>query len=370
MSEADTLTKSVTLTVTEACNLACTYCYESHKSKRAMSLATAQKILDAEMVDAAANGYDHVEFDLFGGEPFLRFDLVKAITEYICAQRYPLPYVVFATTNGTLVHGEVQDWLRAHPCFVCGLSVDGTKAMHDANRCNSFDDIDLDFFLHQYPQQGIKMTVSQQTLSTLADGVIFLQAQGFEVGCNLAYGIDWSAPEHAAALERELHKLIDYYLAHPNAVPCSMLDASIVNVAQPERVYRRFCGSGIDMAAYDVDGNRYPCQFFMPLSIGAEKAAAAQSLTFYDEAIPARLIDPRCLDCAVQPVCPTCYGSNYASTGNIYLHDQNLCRLNKIMLKARAYFKARQWEAGQLSLSHEEEQATLTAILRIQELQI
>ena len=359
-------TKSVTITLTQACNLSCTYCYENHKSNRNIPLDTAIQIIEREFADAAER-YDAIEIDLFGGEPFLAFDLIKQLVKYVCDRSYQIPYTFFASTNGTLVHGEIQDWLVAHPCFVCGLSLDGTRDMHNLNRCNSFDDIDLDFFLRHYPKQDIKMTISKETLPTLADGVIFLHELGFVVSCNLAYGIDWSDNENCSILERELHKLIDFYLEHPDVEPCSMLNMGITNVATRGEKYIRVCGSGVDMAAYEADGQKYPCQFFMPLSVGADKAKTAQSLTFYDEEIPAELIDPNCKECVAQPICRTCYGANYAATGNIYLHDSSMCELTKIEIKARSYFKAKQWERGQLQMDKGEEQALLKSILLIQE---
>jgi hypothetical protein len=51
----------------------------------------------------------------------------------------------------------------------------------------------------------------------------------------------------------------------------------------------------------------------------------------------------------------------------MYKHDENYCELTKIILKARSYFKAKQWEAGQLKLEPLEEQALLRSIKIIQE---
>lgn len=107
-------------------HISCTYCYEYHKSNRRMSVETAKSIVDYELKNFA--DFEGIEFDLFGGEPFLAFDLVREITDYICSKKGDIPCTVFATTNGTLVHGEVQDWLREHVgCFICGLSLDGTR---------------------------------------------------------------------------------------------------------------------------------------------------------------------------------------------------------------------------------------------------
>ena len=72
--------RSVTITLTEACNLDCTYCYENHKSQKRISMDTVKEIILKEMTED--NGFTEVEFDLFGGEPFLEFELIKEIEEY------------------------------------------------------------------------------------------------------------------------------------------------------------------------------------------------------------------------------------------------------------------------------------------------
>lgn len=362
----DQKTKTITLTLTQSCNLACTYCYEHHKSGRKMDIAVAKQIIDYEF--AHNEGFDSFEFDLFGGEPFLEFDLVKKTTAYICEKKGQFPCTVFATTNGTLVHGEVQNWLKEHAgCFICGLSLDGTREMHNTNRSGSYDDIDLSFFLEQYPGQDAKMTISQETLPQLAEGVIDMHKKGFLVSCNLAYEIDWSASQNANILNRELHKLIEFYLDNPQIEPCSMLEMGISNVANHEEDAIRYCGAGIYMCSYDVDGSSYPCQFFMPLSVGGERAAAVKYIQFPDEILPEGCLDDKCKKCVVRSACPNCFGANYASTGNIYSRDDNMCRLTKIILKARSYFRAKQWELGQLHMSEDELQLLLKAIVKIQE---
>ena len=120
-------------------------------------------------------------------------------------------------------------------------------------------------------------------------------------------------------------------------------------------------------AAYHIDGTVYSCQFFTPLSVGEEKARNSLNLKFYDESIPEENIEEKCGNCVVQSICPTCYGANYAATGNMYLHDDNYCKMTKIIMKARSYFKARQWELGQLNLSSDEEVLLLKSIQIIQE---
>lgn len=357
--------KTITITLTQSCNLKCSYCYENNKSPKAMTFSTAQQIIDKELQNK--DKYTGFEIDLFGGEPFLQFELIKQITNYACQELNDFPHTIFLTTNGTLVHGDVQKWLIDHKdCVICGLSLDGTREMHNTNRSNSFDSIDIDFFAENYPMQDIKMTISRETLPTMAEGVMYAHKRGFEVSCNLAYGIDWSDPDNVAILDRELHKLIDFYIANPQITPCSMLSMGITNVLLEDKRPHRHCGAGIEMTAYDVDGRSYPCQFFMPLSVGEEKASKAKDLKFYEDFIPSELADEKCRDCVINRCCPNCYGSNYASTGNIYHRDINMCRLTKIMVKACSYFYAMQWQNGQLNVEGNELQSMLKSIEVIQ----
>lgn len=145
-----------------------------------------------------------------------------------------------------------------------------------------------------------------------------------------------------------------------------MLSMGITNVLLEDKRPHRHCGAGIEMTAYDVDGRSYPCQFFMPLSVGEEKASKAKDLKFYEDFIPSELADEKCRDCVINRCCPNCYGSNYASTGNIYHRDINMCRLTRIMVKACSYFYAMQWQNGQLNVEGNELQSMLKSIEVIQ----
>lgn len=358
--------KTVSMTLTQSCNLSCRYCYEHFKTSNPMDFDIAYSIINNEL--NRKDDYELVVLDFFGGEPFLQFELIKNLVEKVRTEEWEHEYIFSCCTNGTLVHGEIQNWLIENSdCFVCVLSYDGTKEMQNINRSNSAGMIDLDFFLTQYGDEAVKMTVSPDTLSMLAEGVIFLQERGFEVSCNPAYGVDWSDKKNTQLLERELNKLTDYYIDNPELTPCSMLDMGIDTVAFGTDKIFRFCGCGIDMVSYDVDGKPYPCHLFMPLSAGMEKAAKASEIIFYDEEIPTELIEDKCKNCIIKSVCPTCYGSNYILFDDIYKHDDSYCILTKIIIKARSYFKGKQWELGQLKLSYEDEQMLLKSILIIQE---
>ena len=353
--------KLITLTLTHACNLACVYCYEVNRTSGNMSIETAKKILDCEFSKIGEG--ETLQVDLFGGEPFLRFELIKEVISYVRDEFPTKNAVFFIITNGTILDEKVKKWLiENRDCVICGLSFDGNREMQNVNRSNSFDMVDLNFFIENYPTQTIKMTVSDQTLNTLASGVIFLQSKGFDVACNLAYGIDWHNQNYCQILERELMKLIEYYLANPKVSVCSMLSMDITQVAFRRSSKLRYCGAGINMVAYDVDGQSYPCQMFMPLSAGKEKAYLSHEITFLKDSIPDDLLDKKCRDCVIKALCPNCYGANYISTGNIYVRDDTNCNLMKIIMKARSYLQGMMWQQGRLNLSKREEALLLRSI--------
>lgn len=326
--------KNISLTVTEACNLQCVYCYENCKSKHQMSFDVAKRIIDAEFMEE--DGFDEITLDFFGGEPFLNYELIKSISEYIWSKEWPKRYILFATTNGTLIHGGIKDWLKQHKDkFILGLSLDGTREMHNLNRSNSFDSIDIDFFQQLWPEQGVKMTISTGTLSDLAAGCIYLHEKGFRINNNFAHGIDWNSPHILGMAKQQLKLLADYYITHYEQEECMLLNRDISQIVY-FRHYRKWCGAGTHLRAYSIKGERYPCYFFQPLALGEKSASLMQNIDFSNLEI---LMDPDCKGCILLSMCPTCYGSNYATTGCISKKDTNLCSLTKLTALAASYMQ-------------------------------
>jgi radical SAM protein with 4Fe4S-binding SPASM domain len=298
------IVKIVSLILTQNCNLACTYCYEYNKSKREMSFSNAIEIIESFLLDTS-NDYDECLIDFYGGEPFLNFPLLKKICEYVWSKKWEKPYLFFATTNGTLVHGEIRDWLLTNKeKFHIALSIDGTKEMQDTNRSNSYSKIDLPFFRETWVNIEVKMTISKETLPSLAQGVIYLHSFGFNIRNNLAYGIDWVEPVNIQILSEELNKMIYYYLKYPEIKPCSLID---LKIEDREFSDKKWCRVGTHMVVFDVDGKNYPCHGFLPTSIGKEEAEKSRTFKFD---LNEDLLDKKCRGCILYNFCPTCYASN------------------------------------------------------------
>lgn len=319
--------RNIYITTNVQCNLRCVYCYEDKSGTEVFDIDKAKKRLKTDLSEKKD---DTVFINLHGGEPFLVFDKIKELCEWAWQQNFPQHFVFFATTNGTKVHGRIKDWLYENKNrFVAGLSLDGTREMHNANRSNSFDLIDLDFFSKTWPKQTVKMTVSPLSLRTLAEGIIFIKSKGFErLNVNLAYMIDWDKPEYLLIYYRELMKLCEYYKEHPNHIEnCSIFDKRFAVLNDENAETRKWCGIGTEMEVYDVDGKKYPCHLLFPNVCGKEKSSNCNNIDFEN---PNEYIMGECLSCPIYPICPTCYASNYIERGKIGLRDMSLCRLEKV----------------------------------------
>lgn len=318
--------RNIYITTNSNCNLRCVYCYEDKSVTKEFDLEDTKKRIFKLLTEAKGAPFN---INLHGGEPFLVFDKIKDLCEWTWDQNFNNDILFFTSTNGTKVHGRIQEWLyKNRERFVAGLSFDGTPEMQNMNRSNSFDQIDIDFFVKTWPGQSIKMTVSPKSIETLADGIIFLHSVGIHnITVNLAYLVDWSAPRFAPIYQRELSKLAKFYKNNPEIKKDTIFDLSIHLLTSETARKRRWCGAGVENLAYDIDGTAYPCHLFFENVCGKEKSQSWHNIDFSD---PKQYISEECSKCKLYPTCPTCYGANYIERGNIGSRDMNLCRLEKI----------------------------------------
>lgn len=348
--------QTLILTITNRCNLNCTYCYESSKNNLQMSLETAKKII-LEAFDKTE--YDRLEFDFHGGEPLLNFPLIRELCEWTWSEKRSFPYRFFGSTNGTLLNPEIKKWLSDNKDRIClGLSLDGTPEMNLMNRGCVIKDEDIDFFVTNWPSQTIKMTVSKNTIETLSDGIIYAHKKGFGVSVNLAYGIDWDNCL-VDIYKRELNKLIDYYIDNPKVQPCSIFEKNLSSMylTLPNN---RCCGAGKQLKAYDTEGNSYPCHMFSPNTLEVEQWYHIMNNDFFtNESI---YDDKNCVDCKIYKICPTCYGMNFLERQDIGIRDKRRCPYIKVEKEVLCNYKMKLIMSKKINLITEAEYLELSAV--------
>jgi uncharacterized protein len=127
----------IILEVIQNCNLRCKYCtYSGHYSyqrlhnQKEMSWETAKAGVDWFVKASRDNENKAVTF--YGGEPLLRFDLIKKVIDY--AKQQGMEFFHSFTTNGTLLgNREIIDFLAMNKVSML-VSLDGPAEVHDKYR--------------------------------------------------------------------------------------------------------------------------------------------------------------------------------------------------------------------------------------------
>ena len=321
-----------TLCITHRCNLDCIYCYQNHDSND-MSFDTAKKCID-NIFENIPNEYDDIEISFIGGEPLLKFELIKSVVEYTNQKYADYNYFFFASTNGTVLTEEMKEWFSTYKdIFTLGLSFDGIKKVQDYNRSNSFDDIDVSFFINNWPKQGIKMTLSEFSLEYLAESIKYLHSIGINniIGVNLFEGnFDWNQEKYIQLLVPQLKELVDFYVENDDLHLNQMFNKKIDILAYETRVKQKYCGIGSGVNFYDIDGIVRPCAFCTPMTFDSITLSEIEKTDFHN---PDNFIDIDCFSsCFIQPICSSCSGNNYLKNNSFKKFDKSKCRIQKLIV--------------------------------------
>jgi uncharacterized protein len=183
----------VSLLLTTACTMRCTYCYASAGDRpvRYMSLATAMRGIDLIARNAVELGVPGIELSFHGGgEPTLNWPVLTGAVQYAreCVRRDGLQLRAHMATNGLLALDRL-DWVAANLDDLA-VSFDGLPQVHDANR--------------RLPDGG---PTSQHVLRTLR----LLDERGYAYGVRATLMAD-----HIASLPDSMEYL--FTACHPSVV--------------------------------------------------------------------------------------------------------------------------------------------------------
>ena len=175
---------NLTLFLTTACNLRCTYCYASagDTPTKSMPFEVAKKGIDFVVGNAIRTQCETVELNFHGGgEPSVNWQTLTQAHEYasdLCDQ-HEIELVASAATNGVLARSRLE-WIVDHLDGV-SLSFDGLPEAHDKHRktiagtgsssavistMKYFDD-------HEFPY-GVRITVTRDQIPHLPQSVSFV----------------------------------------------------------------------------------------------------------------------------------------------------------------------------------------------------
>ncbi len=282
--------RSVTMQVTDACNLCCSYCYQINKAHNYMDIDLAKQFIDMLLRgDSLYINYENTNgliLEFIGGEPFMAIKLIREITEYAFEKmiREKHPWLRFfricISTNGTLYfQPEVQAYLREFGPWIClGVSIDGNRTLHDS--CRVFPDgtgsYDLAagaalHYMKHFEPISCKMTLAPANIGYTADAIWNLLNLGYdEIFVNCVYEEGWTL-EHASVLYNQMKKLSDALLrtGRSENVYIRLYDEDYYMPFDPAKDDdKNWCGGNGDMLAVDWRGNLFPCLRYMESSLG------------------------------------------------------------------------------------------------------
>lgn len=364
--------RTITFQVTEACQLACKYCYQGGKTGRAMNRETASKVIDL-LFDERGQGFidekvDHIQLGFIGGEPLLEIDLIRFVCDYFAQKCRELGHPwgehwnATLTTNGVLYFDpRVQSFLeeyRGHLNF--HISVDGPREMHDS--CRTFRDGGGSFeqayaAMRDYAQrfdpdfQPI-VTLSPQNIERFFDIVQFFAEAGMKsVAVSVVKDAEWQ-PGHGRLFYQELKRMADFLLAQDDPIEVSIFQEGLF-VPQEAGEMENACGVNGYMVAFDPEGIAYPCLRFMQTTLCGERESitigdADRGLVVTPEeqanmvalrSITRDTHSPKhCLDCLISRGCGWCVAWDYKLYGTLVDRCTYYCVMHRARSLGNAYY--------------------------------
>ena len=370
--------KTVTFQITESCNLCCTYCYQTNKTKNVMPFEVAKKFIDLLIDDSYKdNTYFSMKetlgivVEFIGGEPLLEIDLMDKITDYFRNRLIELkhPWIrhfrISMISNGVLYDTEeFQTFLKKNQKIMSfGISLDGCKELHDA--CRIFPDGSgsydiavkgcIDYMKRYDPDMSTKMTFAPENIEYAYDAFLNLVSLGYKtIQCNPIYEDKWTE-EHPRIYYKQLKKIADYIL--DNDLYTYLFFRPFEDTAgrriDPEVDNRNYCGSTGHMISCDYKGDIYPCIRFMKTSLGDNvvpfkigdiynginfTAPDKERVNLLDSITMTSQSDDECINCPIASGCGWCTAYNYQVTGTPNKRVKSICGMHKARILASVYY--------------------------------
>lgn len=278
--------KTLVLTVTDACNLGCLYCYcDMEKQRRngrdndrrsgGMTPTMAKEAVD--FLIARSGELEEVVLVFFGGEPLLNFPLIRETAAYAKQQAEKSgKRVRFSiTTNGTLLTDEIIRFFQEERMSVT-VSMDGHPEAHD--RYRRFPDGSPSYRIIRpkvgrlLQNRGALPVVARVTLVSNPSEVPRMLDHLLEMGFAEAGFSPVTAPANGAYLDetgmaellaafRQLanrfvfHAMVDQFFGFTNLIDL------LVTLHEGD-LKTHPCGAGLGLFSISPDGRFYLCQRF------------------------------------------------------------------------------------------------------------
>ncbi|WP_295036760.1 radical SAM protein [uncultured Fibrobacter sp.] len=349
---------NLVLSLTERCNLRCTYCYYK-VSHEARSLVMTDDVMETAIRLAFERtlklGQSFLNITFFGGEPLLCMDAIRRgvdfaknlVRERLDESEFRLRFAV--NTNGTLLDDSVVEFLEREN-FRIYLSLDGHEAHHDVCRkqvggAGSFKLIEPHIAALRRLDTVVLSVVTRENMGSLSAAVRWIQSQGFR---NMTTAVDFDGKwtgEEFDVLAREYAKLAGFWVElKKNKVPFYL------GTVQDKLKFRltgarhrlTSCHVAEGIVACAANGNLFPCTRFIsskkdaPYVMGKVFDDPAQ---IWNGSVARDILDffnrdkEDCVGCALRFRCHAheCACTSFYSTGSIHGVSPEVCTHERML---------------------------------------
>jgi uncharacterized protein len=351
---------NITLNVSRRCCLSCSYCFAhcfSEYDKVDMTLETAKKCVDWLLSPSTSGDASKVDIGFWGGEPLLKWDLIKEIVPYA---EYKAGMVgkdisFGGTTNVVLLTEDKFDFMDEHNIRFL-LSIDGTKEHHDKfrkfpNGNGSWDIIDKNStaILKRWPNSQVRLSFTPENLDGFIDDLNYFYEKGFRdiVYSPVSEG-DWTE-ERIAKLREVWMKVAEWYTQH-EPIKMKFLDDAC-NQCLGNHQTGAPCGAGRQYVGIDYDGSIFSCHRFCKFDDPRPWYERELCLGHIDYGIlnqqwrerflnwKVEEIKNDCTGCRAKGISCTggCWATNYDLNGDIAKISDMNCELSRIVLEQGEY---------------------------------
>lgn len=307
-----------TISITNKCNLRCSYCYERHLNTEYGSI-TPQ--IMRKITDFINRRNDAGTVYLFGGEPLLYKEEVKYFCENLKAKQFVI------TTNGILLDEKFIKWCVERGVII-NMSHDGAEcAERGADR--EVLDANLKLLLRYQPETLVQLVYTQNNLPQLYDNIMYLKEIGVKkVSAAMDSFLIPDDPDSFGDLLREQWEKISL-----------IKDLFIYELALKKKNIKNNKRSTCELCKKKLfinwDGQFYPCIQFQnipeyrcgDLSVGIEAEKARKAHPDYS------MMSERCEGCEIAEYCRnSCACRKMATTGSVRNISEAACLEEQVQI--------------------------------------
>jgi uncharacterized protein len=297
----------LTLCISQACNMACKYCYAEGGSfgKKALLMSEETALKAVDYLFEKTKGIQEIGIIFFGGEPLLNFKIIKKAVEYSkkLAQKTGQRVGYSLTTNGTIMTDEIIEFLCRNR-FGLKVSMDGPKDVQDAmrplkNGKGSYNLVakNLKRLLRRRGHLSVRPTLTRYNLEMTRLAHFFEEFGFTRIGFGIAEGSCFAKEDYDFG-PKEFENIFSEYeetakeilsrLDRKEKVPFNPFENLLAEIHARRRTRVR-CGLARGVSTVAVDGQIYPCHRYVgmdayiigDLEAGIDKERVFQILKDY-----------------------------------------------------------------------------------------